>query len=232
MAPRDGKWWSSREENIVGTLGAIGPDDFEAQETPEYIDVEIRLSWAPARLNVVFKWGRTWRKIPPRPDRRRSAQFKPFVYSRAVFDSGARAAFPAVFYIPSEIPGTADDPPVTETDPKARSSRHTSPSRPPRSHIGTDQWHDAQDDWRDSDWSSRWDGRNQFPGEDWKVRNSRQNEKKEEAGRVGRNRRISEGNERLREEQEKEEEDKNAVSHQSPIVVTGTDPIPATVGRN
>ena len=52
-----GKWWSSHEGNLVGNLGAIEPDDFEAHGTPEYIDVEIRLSWAPAHLHVFFNRG-------------------------------------------------------------------------------------------------------------------------------------------------------------------------------
>ena len=43
LAPRDGPWRSSREENFECMLGIAEPSDFEAQDATEYINVEIRL---------------------------------------------------------------------------------------------------------------------------------------------------------------------------------------------
>ena len=166
--PRGGKWFSSREENLCDTLGAIEPGDFESQEIPEYIDVDIRLPWGPARLNVTFKDGNVWGKVSVRPDRLQTAVWKPPAYSHAVFEQDTRATFPSMFYIPIEVPGSATDP-KTATDPKPRSSRRTSPSRP--SH--------AEDDWNHGDRPTwKYDGRNQYSDEDWEALHRLQGENK------------------------------------------------------
>ena len=191
--PRDGPWRSGREESSEGAPGVAGPSDFEAQEAPEYIDVEIRLPWAPAHLVAPFNRGRKWNKVSFRPGRHRSALRMPRTYRRNSFEQDTRSSSPLMFYMPIEVPGTV-------TDPKARSSRHTAPSRP--SDANAEQWRDTQDERHDDDWSNQWGGRNQFSAEDWKVWGHRQEDKKEEADRVGRNRRISDRNEQARKEEE------------------------------
>ena len=137
VVPRDGKWFPSHDGDLCGNLGAIEPGDFESQGGTGYIDVDIRSPWAPSRLNVAFKSGNVWNKVSFRPDRRRAAVWKPPTYSRAVSEQDARAAFPSMFYIHSEFTGNVTDP-KTATDPKPRSTRRTSPSRPARATtIGT-----------------------------------------------------------------------------------------------
>ena len=218
LAQRDGPWRSSREENSEGAIGIVEPPDFESQEVPGYINVEIRYTWAPAHLGVTFKRGRAYGKISFRPDRHHSALWKPSAYSHAVFDRETRDASPQMFYIPSEIPGAAKPPSVTADHPQSRASRRTSPSRP--SH--------ANDDWREHDgtwpnWPSG--GRNQYSDEDWEVRHRFQDGKQEMADRVGRNRRISEQHEQARKEIEEQEERKKSEPQSTSVVAPAATPV-------
>ena len=59
---------------------------------PEYIDVEIRLSRAPAHLNVNFKNGRAYRAISFRPERRHSAAWALAEYNDALSTDGTRVS--------------------------------------------------------------------------------------------------------------------------------------------
>ena len=97
---RDGKWWPSREANLIGTLGVFAPGDFADQEAPGYIDDAIRLSWAPAHLNVAFKYGRARNKISFRPDRHRSDVWVPAVRNDDISHPDNREDSPPMFNIP------------------------------------------------------------------------------------------------------------------------------------
>ena len=121
------EWRSSHEAKPAGTLRIATPSGPDLRETEDYIDVEIRLSCAPAHLNATLKNGNAHKKIPPRPERRHSDVWKLAAYKESFCMGAARDAFPLMFYIPSEAPGAGAD-----ADPNKRSSRATDPPPPTR----------------------------------------------------------------------------------------------------
>ena len=113
---------------------------------------------------------------------------------------------PSMLYIPREVPGARTDP---VADPKARSSRETTPAKAPET---------PDNDW--ADWPS--DGWDQYSEEDWAVRNQKKEEKKGMEEREDRARRISEPHDR----EKREEAERNDEPQPPPLVDPIREPIP------
>ena len=124
---------------LAGALDVVDPSDYTSLEMPDSVEAEIRLSWSPAHISVVFEHQEVWNNLSFRPHKNCHAVGSEVEYRRDNFDESVRKAPPLMFYNPSEVPknasGHIDVPPV-------RNSRATTPSNTNAGGDGHDwsQW--------------------------------------------------------------------------------------------
>ena len=64
LIPREGVWWPSREDNLIGARDIVSPSEFADLDMPESVGADIRLPRAPAHLAVVFRTSTPTMKSP------------------------------------------------------------------------------------------------------------------------------------------------------------------------
>ena len=140
LAPRDGPRYSSDVGNLVGDVHLVSPLDGSSLGLPTTLSVTIRVSWAPAHLNIVFVNNGVRQKIAFRPVKERVSYWYGIDYEPNLFTLDVKKSIPDMFYIPSE--GQKRD----TTIPAPTENQTFEPSQ------GWNDWYNDWNSWSDNEW--------------------------------------------------------------------------------